>query len=101
MTDFISALTNDPPPPSEHLKFKAGDRFVASEGCYSDFHIVGTFIALADFDMAEQAETHRKTVPPGFVATGSFLPKLVTLGLVRDDDIREIHLGCYGELDLS
>jgi hypothetical protein len=84
-----------------HLKFKKGDRFVACEGCYSDFNIVGTFIALADFDMEEQAERHRQATPKAFVAARSFLPGLVAAGLIQDDNIREVHLGCYGELDLS
>lgn len=109
----------------EPWKIPAGKLFFFSEGSYSDYGIVGTFLALEElneekmkavveeiratkfefisykFKNGISTQRVEKRLPSGdYEVRSKFVPMMIRKGWLVDIDMQEIHLGDYGEVDL-
>lgn len=81
-----------------NIKFKAGEVVVLTSGQYSDYGLSGFIVAIADFDMSEEAISYalnsRATKTPDY---DEFIAMLIKKELVIPVKYREVHLGNYGD----
>jgi hypothetical protein len=103
MTDTLDSTQN--------IELKAGQLVVFSTGEYSDYGYRGSYVVLRDVpatEMVEIADQVRAEVKAEEEKTGwsdgvhqKFQAALIRRACLADINLREIHLGSYGELDLS
>jgi len=92
-------------------EFKAGELMTISTGEYSDYCVNGLFSVLKDFDAQVQlaawaAETGREMTGDGVYSNYQnkqidYMGWLNRNGFVEDVTFRELHIGDYGETELS
>lgn len=90
-----------------NLDIKAGELVVFSEGEYSDYGYGGSFVMLQDISQEEMlriaAETNAAADADDdnyFNRSGMFVAALIRGGYLASINLREIHLGSYGRLEL-
>ncbi len=88
----------------QNLKFKAGEVVVLTSGQYSDYGLTGFVVAIADFDMSDEAilyalDSRSKYDDYGFdkFDYDEFVAWLIKKELVIPVKYREIHLGSYDD----
>ena len=81
---------------TQNLKISKGEVVVLTEGEYSDYGICGYFVAIKDFDMAEQAQLF---VKESKLSVSDFQAFLIGKELTIPVAHREIHLGNYSKFD--
>ena len=88
---------------SQNTKISAGEVIVLTQGSYSDYGIIGYFVARVDFDLAKAlAECFPRVKDrKDFDAREKFLAWLVTTEKLVPVSHREIYIGEYGGVDLS
>ena len=92
-------------------KFNAGELMTTSTGEYSDYQVNGIFRALKSFDaqalLVKWAESTGREINNGIVRSNrinkniEFLGWLNKSGYVEDIEYRELHIGSYGDTELS
>lgn len=89
-----------------NLPIKAGELVVFSAGEYSDYGYLGQFVVLEDITSEDitkvlegTAEELRKESNRWSEDLDFFIPVLIRMGKLASINMREIHLGSYGELD--
>lgn len=80
----------------ELLKYPRGSILVMTTGAYSDYHIVGFLVAVADLDLPKLAQQYVGENPKDNDQY-EFPTWLVSRGLAMPVENSEIHLGEYGE----
>lgn len=105
---------------TEPWKIPAGKLFYFSEGSYSDYGVVGTFLALEELTEEKFVQviaeirstkhtftkrnwetkevTEETRLPDRYEVRSLFIPALVRKGWLVDIDMMEVHLGDYSEL---
>ena len=96
MSDFFSSHT-----------IPAGKLFCFSEGEYSDYGYVGHFLALEEITW----DTFTKARAAAFKADEDdewdqesldrFIAELIRMGVVMDVEVRQIHVGSYGRVEIG
>lgn len=72
-----------------------GSVILFSEGAYSSYGLVGSFRAVADFDLAPLTIEYRAEMAASASNPYGFLDWLARRGLIEDFPCREFHLGDY------
>ena len=82
-----------------NTELKAGQLLTLSEGCYSDYGIVGFFVALQTFEpmtlLAEYMAAHPEQSKNYKFKSDQFLASLLAKGLLLEIDYATLHLGDY------
>ena len=88
---------------SQNTKISAGEVIVLTHGSYSDYGIIGYFVARVDFDLAEALAECFPNVKDReeYGSQKIFLAWLVTTEKLVPVSHREIYIGEYGGVDLS
>ena len=81
-------------------KIKAGTIVNFSEGCYSDYGYIGTFVALQDitkedYEKAAKPEVEKDSYES---CSSAVVANLVLAGKLADVNSVVVHLGEYGEV---
>jgi len=106
----------------DRIVWRAGSLIVFSQGEYSDYGYAGHFVTLEHvtekhirkaesvakrkhdaIDKAQDAWTKESGTPypPSIDVRDQFIAELVKFGLLLSVTFTELHLGSYGQLDLS
>lgn len=90
------------------LELKAGTLVCFSSGCYSDYSLRGHFLVVKAMSkeellaLREEINKDETTNEYGYCDKQDiFLGRLVRDGHLLVIDVNEIHIGSYGDLDLS
>lgn len=86
------------------LEFKAGQLICFSKGCYSDYCIIDHFICLKDLNedvFKTYEEIYDQKSEKRYYNQDLFISLLIRDGYLMIIDCPEIHLGSYGELEIS
>lgn len=85
----------------QNLYLKAGELIVFSEGEYSDYGYRGQYVALQNVSEEQLKEVGDKANEEGYGAVDRFISMCIREGWLADINMREIHLGSYGDLILQ
>lgn len=89
---------------TQRLTVLAGKLFCLSSGVYSDYGYSGHFLALVTITpemFAKVVDECKAGTERRYEEQDKFIATLIRRGWVMDIDCLEIHIGDYGELDLS
>lgn len=84
---------------TKELGFKAGELLVFSEGIYSDYGYMGSFVALESVSQQQMLEIEQEVkvgLDTTYDGTQQFVAALIKRGWILSIPHREIHLGEYG-----
>ena len=81
-------------------KIKAGTIVNFSEGEYSDYGYIGTFVAIQDVTQEDYDKAAGEELAKGGYESSSVavVANLVRTGKLVDVNSVEVHLGCYGRV---
>ena len=89
------------------LDLTAGELVVFSEGEYSDYGYMGAFVVLQDVPEAAMLEVVEEVNAAAdadddfyYNRSSLFIAALIRRGYLASINLREIHIGTYGELKL-
>jgi len=92
-------------PKSQDAEREAPVLILLSTGKYSAYSVQGAFRPLRDFTMGEAADAFRAQFKPEHDWSQpdpyAFAAWLVTAGYIEDAPTNEVHLGSYGQIELS
>jgi hypothetical protein len=83
---------------AQNVELNAGELVVFTQGEYSDYGFSGHFVALRDVSADEMEAL---AVYGFYHASNSFLARAIQQGWLLSVNVREIHYGSYGDLNLS
>lgn len=86
---------------SKPLQFKKGDVLVFTTGAYSDFALSGFLVAIENLDLPELAKEFVGDRKMYEFDNDQFAGWLITKGKAMPCEHNVVHLGDYGEMDLS
>lgn len=88
---------------TQNLEFKAGHLIVFSEGEYSDYGYRGSYVCLQNVSHEEITDLADsiKSEDDRYRRVDKFESECIKKGWLAIIEIREIHLGSYGDLDVS
>jgi len=76
---------------------KAGKLVYVDSGSYSDYSVMGFFVALQDFCPQNELNEYLKQVPNPYFNEDQFLAFLLKKGLLLKVEYSQLHLGGYGQ----
>ena len=87
---------------AQNLDLKAGELLVFSTGSYSDYGYQGSYVVLRDIASAEMEEIATQINSDGdkYDSQDRFQAELIRRGCLLTINMREIHLGDWGEVIL-
>lgn len=88
---------------TQNMELKAGHLIVFSEGEYSDYGYRGSYVCLQDIsheELVALADIVRET-GDRWDQVDRFETECIKNGWLAIINVREIHLGSYGDLDVS
>lgn len=91
----------------QNLDLKAGELIVFSEGEYSDYGYQGAFVVLKDaksddlLAMAREIQAKEDEELDWARKPDIFVSAVIREGYLAAIDLREIHLGAYGDLTIG
>jgi len=78
---------------------KAGTLLCLNQGEYSDYNVIGFFVALADFDPANELQkflgAHPEWAEDYSFESDAFVAELIRLGFLLDIPYSTMYLGAY------
>lgn len=88
---------------TQNMELKAGHIIVFSEGEYSDYGYRGSYVCLQDVSHEELVSLAEdvKSIGERWGQVDTFEAECIKKGWLAIINIREIHLGSYGDLDVS
>ena len=91
----------------QKIEMRAGQLVAFSTGDYSDYKIRGSYVVLKDVTaemmskFVAEVKAAEEAAKWGGDLSSMFTARLISEGCLADINLREIHIGNYGELELS